>query len=36
MRILDDLRQSVIDGDMSNTQELVKKALVENSMFQRC
>ncbi|OGO66912.1 MAG: methyltransferase [Chloroflexi bacterium RBG_19FT_COMBO_47_9] len=29
MRILDDLRQSVIDGDMSNTQELVKKALVE-------
>jgi 5-methyltetrahydrofolate--homocysteine methyltransferase len=29
MRILDDLRQSVIDGDMSNTQEFVKKALVE-------
>ena len=29
MRILDDLRQSVIDGERRNTQELVKKALVE-------
>ena len=29
MSILVDMRQSVIDGDMSSTQELVKKALVE-------
>ena len=29
MSILDDMRQSVIDGDMNSTQELVKKALVE-------
>jgi 5-methyltetrahydrofolate--homocysteine methyltransferase len=29
MSIIDDLRQSVIDGEMSDTQELVQKALVE-------
>ena len=30
MRILDDVRQSVIDGDMNRTQELVAKAIAEN------
>jgi 5-methyltetrahydrofolate--homocysteine methyltransferase len=30
MGILDDLRQSVIDGDMNHTQELVTKAVAEN------
>jgi 5-methyltetrahydrofolate--homocysteine methyltransferase len=30
MSIIDDLRQSVIDGDMNLTQELVQKALTEN------
>jgi 5-methyltetrahydrofolate--homocysteine methyltransferase len=30
MSILDDLRRSVIDGDMSGTQALVKQALAEN------
>ena len=29
MRILDDLRQSVIDGDMNSAQDLVQKALAE-------
>src|SRR4030042_2971992 len=29
MSILDDMRQSVIDGDMNSTQELVRKALAE-------
>ena len=29
MSILDDMRQSVIDGDMNSTQELVQKALAE-------
>ncbi len=29
MGILDDLRQSVIDGDMNRTQELVAKAIAE-------
>ena len=31
MSIIDDLRQSVIDGDMRSTQELVRKALDENA-----
>jgi 5-methyltetrahydrofolate--homocysteine methyltransferase len=30
MGILDNLRQSVIDGDMNHTQELVEKAIAEN------
>jgi 5-methyltetrahydrofolate--homocysteine methyltransferase len=30
MSIIDDLRQSVIDGEMNVTQELVQKALAEN------
>ena len=30
MSILDDLRQSVIDGDMNRTQELVTQAIAEN------
>jgi 5-methyltetrahydrofolate--homocysteine methyltransferase len=30
MRILDDVRQSVIDGDMNQTQVLVAKAIAEN------
>ncbi len=30
MAILDDLRQSVIDGDMTRTQELVQEAVAEN------
>ena len=29
MSLLDDIRQSVIDGDMNSTQKLVKKALAE-------
>jgi methanogenic corrinoid protein MtbC1 len=31
MSLLDDLRQSVIDGEMNVTQELVQKTLAENT-----
>jgi 5-methyltetrahydrofolate--homocysteine methyltransferase len=31
MKLLDELRQSVIDGDMNRAQELVKKALAEKT-----
>jgi 5-methyltetrahydrofolate--homocysteine methyltransferase len=35
MSLLDEIRQSVIDGDMSSTQELIKKALAEKTPPER-
>jgi 5-methyltetrahydrofolate--homocysteine methyltransferase len=35
MAVLDDLRQSVIDGDMDRTQQLVQKATAENMPAER-